>query len=412
MENRQCSLGIETEARFDTTSEMTTMRFVHFMSNSIPTLLPRTILSTSSKWIEYLEAVSHVFRAFAWSCFVFLCLPAMAAERRTHTLCDELLPHMRQSHIPDLAIAEFVHKEVNTYYCSVGTQQLAPGAVFEVASLSKAVFAAAVLALVQQGKLDLDRPLATYLPGPYRHEQNPFGQGPSDTVSDPRINRVTTRMVLSHTTGLPNWSRRQPLAFLADPGQKWGYSGEGYVYLQRAVETITGEPIQSFVQETVFGPLGMTRSSFVWRSDLPNKALLPHTANGSEGKPEHYTTGLASSTLYTTLDDYSKFVMALLYPKPGSVFALEETKQVEVDAEIKLEWGLGVAIEDRPRKAYFHWGANPGFQSFFMVQPVSGRGVLFLTDSDNGLDLVDEIVGRFIPGEHPVLRFPMLHPKD
>jgi hypothetical protein len=53
-----------------------------------------------------------------------------------------------------------------------------------------------------------------------------------------------------------------------------------------------------------------------------------------------------------------------------------------------------------------------GFQSFFMVQPSSGLGILFLTDSDNGLDLVDTVVARFIPGSHPALKFPMLHPQD
>ncbi len=83
-----------------------------------------------------------------------------------------------------------------------------------------------------------------------------------------------------------------------------------------------------------------------------------------------------------------------------------------VNDSIRIEWGLGLAIESAPTKSYFHWGANPGFQSFFMVQPASGRGVLFLTDSDDGLDLVDTAVAHFIPGKHPVLRFPMLHPKD
>ena len=286
------------------------------------------------------------------------------------------------------------------------------GAIFEAASLSKPVFAAAVLTLVQQGKLDLDRPLANYFPGPYRHQQNPFVHGPFDTVSDPRLSRVTARMVLSHTSGLPNWSHHQPLAFIADPGQKWSYSGEGYVYLQRVVETITGVDLQTFVQKVVFAPLGMAHSSFVWKPEFTRLVLFPHASDGSQGKSERYVSPIASSTLYTSLDDYAKFVSALLHPLPGSPIALEETKQVDVDPGITLCWGLGVALENTPNRAYFHWGANPGFQSFFMVQPSSGLGILFLTDSDNGLDLVDTVVARFIPGSHPALKFPMLHPQD
>jgi CubicO group peptidase (beta-lactamase class C family) len=319
---------------------------------------------------------------------------------------------MRQSHIPDVALASFAGGKVHTYSCTSQSQPLTPGAIFEAASLSKPIFAAAVLTLVQQGKLDLDRPLASYLSGPYRHEQNPFGHGTSDVVTDPRLASVTAHMVLSHTSGLPNWSRHQPLSFLANPGQKWSYSGEGYVYLQHVVETITGEDLQHFVQKAILDPLGMTDSSFVWRSDYAGKALAPHTSDGSQEEPEHYANALASSTLYTSLDDYAKFVAMLLHPPPGSPFAEEETKQVWVQRQIKLGWGLGLAVEDTPRKAYFHWGANPGFQSFFIVQPASGRGVLFLTDSDNGLDLVNDVVAKFLPGNHPVLRFPMLHPKD
>jgi CubicO group peptidase (beta-lactamase class C family) len=185
-------------------------------------------------------------RAFVWVGLLGFCLPVGVLGQPRQTVCGHLLPHMRESHIPDVALANFAGGKVHTYYCTSQPQPLAPGAIFEAASLSKPIFAAAVLTLVQQGKLDLDRPLASYLSGPYRHEQNPFGHGPSDVVTDPRLARVTARMVLSHTSGLPNWSRHQPLSFLANPGQKWSYSGEGYVYLQHVVETITGEDLQHF----------------------------------------------------------------------------------------------------------------------------------------------------------------------
>jgi CubicO group peptidase (beta-lactamase class C family) len=356
--------------------------------------------------------MSACYRALVCGCLLGPGLSAMAAGQRTSGVCDELLPQMRQSHIPDLALATFAKGNVHIYYCTAESHLLGSEAVFEAASLSKPIFSVAVLTLVQQGKLDLDRPLSTYLSEPYQHQQNPFGPGIDDAVTDPRLFRVTTRMVLSHTSGLPNWSRHQPLTFLTDPGQKWSYSGEGYVYLQRVVETITGEDLQTFMLKTVFDPLGMTHSSFVWRPEFAGQVRAPHAADGSQGESQHYANALASSTLYTTLDDYAKFILTLLNPPPGSPAALEETKQVEVNAKLKLGWGLGVAVEEVSRSAYFHWGANPGFQSFFMVQPASGRGVLFLTNSDNGLDLIDSLAARVVPGKHPALKFPMLHPKD
>ena len=360
----------------------------------------------------YRKSITSCSCALVCSCIVALSLPIPAAGQESVEICNELLPQMQQSHIPDLALASFANGNVHTYYCCVNSRLLGAKTVFEAASLSKPIFSAAVLTLVQQRRLDLDRPLSAYLSGPYQHEQDPFGPGKSDTVTDPRLSRVTTRMILSHTSGLPNWSRHQPLAFLADPGQKWIYSGEGYVYLQRVVESISGQDLQTFVQKNVFNPLGMTHSSFVWRPAFTGEFLTPHAADGSPSVPEYYTNALAASTLYTTLDDYAKFVSTLLHPRRGSVSALQETKQTDVDARLKLGWGLGVAVEEASRKVYFHWGANPGFQSFFMMQPASGRGVLFFTDSDNGLDLLDTVVAEFIPGDHPALQFPMLHPKD
>jgi CubicO group peptidase (beta-lactamase class C family) len=343
---------------------------------------------------------------------VFVVLVLATSPKTQASTCSDLKGKMSRSHIPDVAIAVLDRGRLQMYYCSLADTALSADSVFEAASLSKPVFAAAVLTLVRQGQLDLDRPLAAYLHGPYFHQQNPFGQGTSDAVTDSRFQRITARMILSHTSGLPNWSRHQPLTLLRDPGISWSYSGEGYVYLQKVIETITGKPLQTFVQSAVFTPLQMEHSSFVWEPKLAVQEMRPHAADGKAEAPAHYGLALASSTLYTTLDDYERFVSALLHPTTGSPFALEESEQVMVNPKLDLAWGLGVAIQTAPQKAYFHWGANPGFQSFFMVQPASARGVLFLTDSDNGLDLLDAVVSRFLPGKHPILRFPMLHPKD
>jgi CubicO group peptidase (beta-lactamase class C family) len=96
--------------------------------------------------------------------------------------------------------------------------------VFEAASLSKSVFAYGVLALCHAGLLDLDTPLTHYLPD-------------RSLCRDPRLEAITARTVLSHTTGFPNWRQRgKPLTIDRVPGESFGYSGDGYLYLQRVVE--------------------------------------------------------------------------------------------------------------------------------------------------------------------------------
>src|ERR1700733_1552304 len=126
--------------------------------------------------------------------------------------------------------------------------------VFEAASLSKCVFAYGVLKLVDEGKLNLDTPLTRYL-------GNNYG------VPDPRINLITARLVLTHSSGFPNWrefDNSKILQIHFNPGEKWSYSGEGVVYLSKVVEKITGVPLEDFMQQTVLKPLGMTASSYTW----------------------------------------------------------------------------------------------------------------------------------------------------
>src|SRR4030095_3449256 len=125
-----------------------------------------------------------------------------------------------------------------------------PYTVLDAASLSKPVFAYLVLQLVDQGKLKLDTLLADSLP--------------SYIVDDPRAASITIDHVLSHRAGLPN-SRNPdyPLRTYFQPGERFSYSGEGFLYLQRVIETVAGEKLDRLAQSLVVGPPGMNRSRFV-----------------------------------------------------------------------------------------------------------------------------------------------------
>src|SRR3954452_813452 len=115
--------------------------------------------------------------------------------------------------------------------------------IFAAASLTKPVFAAGVMTLVDAGALERDRPLSEYLPEPY-------------LVEDERAASITARMVLSHTTGFPNW-REGPLHLRWPPGTRWGYSGEGFSYLQLVVERLTGASVGRYLGDAILQPLGM-----------------------------------------------------------------------------------------------------------------------------------------------------------
>src|SRR5215471_12239255 len=192
--------------------------------------------------------------------------PLKAALKREDLVADleRLIPDlMKKADVPGLSIA--VIRDAQVMWCrgfgvaNVETRQpVDDNSVFEAASLSKPVFAYAVLKLVDAGKLDLDTPLTRYLPGAY-------------VENDDRLNLITARIVLSHRTGFPNWRPQgQPLKIHFRPGEKFSYSGEGVVYLQKVVEHITGEPFDAFMKRTVFDPLQMTASSYVWQDKYEN----------------------------------------------------------------------------------------------------------------------------------------------
>lgn len=138
---------------------------------------------------------------------------------------------------------------------------LTPDSIMAGASLSKAAFAYLVMQLIEQHKLDLDKPVQDYLPKPL-----PEYPAYADLAGDPRYRKITARMLLSHTSGFPNLRLLNPgrkLNINFEPDSRYAYSGEGIQLFQLEVETITGKPLESLMQERVFQPLGMSRTSML-----------------------------------------------------------------------------------------------------------------------------------------------------
>ena len=333
--------------------------------------------------------------------------PATSAEATVPRLERNIPELMKKDGVPGLAIA-VIRAGKTAWLHGFGMKEVRTGqpvtgeTVFEAASLSKPVFTYAVLKLVEQGKLRLDVPLTTYLPKPF-------------VSGDERLAKITARIVLSHRTGFPNWPADDgSVSIYFTPGERFSYSGEGYIYLQRVVEKITGKPLNEYMTEAVFTPLRMTSSSYVWRPDFD---ALTATGYDSDGKPTELwkpTEALAASSLNTTAKDYALFVEAILNGKGLKPATLREMKTPEIalDPECRicikhepkrlsksLFWGLGWGIERKDgTDALWHWGDNGSFKSFVMADPKTKSGVVMFANSENGLEVakpvVDEAMGR------------------
>ncbi|MBA4053682.1 MAG: serine hydrolase [Marivirga sp.] len=279
--------------------------------------------------------------------------------------------------------------------------------VFEAASVSKTVFAYAVMKLCEKGPLTLDEPLTRYLP-------KPFLEG------DPRLDLITARHVLSHRSGFQNWrTPEEPLKINFTPGTDFMYSGEGYNYLQSVVTQLTGKvnpnecgsyeadlkvcasDIGEYLVKNVLIPHGMTSSGYVWNDTLGKNEAMPHNLEGvpqSKGHPTAIDMARYASAggLITTAKDFSKFIIGLFTPEESDRYRLNRKSleemfrpQVKLREDQKIDgassWALGWAVQERENgNIVLHSGGQSGFRSLMMVSIERKSGFVMLTNGDIG----------------------------
>ena len=336
------------------------------------------------------------------ACLFSLCFPLARAEPIPSNLQTTIERLAREKQVCAVAYATIHAGKISSSGgasgCDRGRNPTADS-VFQAASLSKPVFAYAVLKLAREGLLNLDAPLVSYLPQGYFHIQNPFAFGKppiSDLVVAPEIQTVTARMVLRHTSGLPNWSS-DPLAFDFTPGTDWQYSGEGFMLLQRAIESITNQGLDEFVRGRLFDPLGMSNTAFRWKPQFAD-AFIP-------GMPKHMAIpeALAPFSLHTSANDYAKFLAALLDDQQAVQLIVQSPASVL--PKLGLGWGLGWGLERGEKETFlWQWGNNPGYRAFVMASTSSGHAVVMLTNSEEGLSMAEPIITTVLPGTHNVFR--------
>ncbi len=285
--------------------------------------------------------------------------------------------------------------------------------VFAGASFSKPLFGYLVMLLTEEGILDLDRPLQDYLSSAL-----PDYPAYADLAGDDRYQQITARMALSHSIGFPNYrwlTNDGRLSFLFEPGASYNYSGEGIQLLQMVVEEITEQSLEDLAQQRVFGPLGMSRSSYVWQPAYDENYAVPHDEFGRPKRLDKRTGADAAGSMVTTAGDYAQFVTALLNAAGEREATIEEMLQSQIaisstsmfgpgswedtdrDRHVSLSWGLGWGRFDCEHgRAFFHTGHDLGWQNYTVAYPDKGIGIVLLSNSDNFESVAREIVGKAI----------------
>lgn len=314
---------------------------------------------------------------------------------------EQLVPTvLTQRTVPGLAIA-LTHQRETIWsrgfgLSSTATRQLVtPTTIFEACSLSKPVVAYAALRLCDSGILQLDRPLATYLMKPY-------------LSNEPALAQLTLRHVLSHTTGLPNWrTSEQPLQVRWAPGTRFGYSGEGYLYLQYVIESLTQQPFAAFMQTAVLEPLQMLSSSFVWQEDFAARVAQGHETDQSAVEKWQPQTANAAYSLHTTIEDFACFMRAVLDTRHQTADSLSETYisrmfTPQISVQDSLTWGLGWGLyQDAAGTSFWQWGDNTWFTGFTLGWLEQDMSLVILTNSVYGLQACQDIVGCANGHPHP-----------
>ncbi|HEV2380614.1 MAG TPA: serine hydrolase [Terriglobia bacterium] len=308
---------------------------------------------------------------------------------------------------------------------------------FQAASISKPVSAAAVLHFVEAGKLDLDRDVNDYLKS-WKVPENDFTRG----------QKVTLRRILSHSAGLtvhgfagyeagkavPTLvqvlngeapANSEAIRVTLVPGSAFRYSGGGYTVMQQLLIDVLREPFPRIMQQTVLSKFGMSSSDFSQplRDDWRGSAAAGYQADGTPVAGKYHTyPELAAAGLWTTPSDLARFAMGIQDAYAGKSHAVISQKMAQQMLTGQIDHvGLGVALDGSGQTLRFsHSGGNEGFQCLFVAYAHTGQGAVVMTNSDNGGELINEVMfgiareyhwANFAPQERAVAKVdPKVYP--
>ncbi|GAB4234670.1 MAG: hypothetical protein Tsb0034_08480 [Ekhidna sp.] len=295
--------------------------------------------------------------------------------------------------IPALSIA-ILNGENTVYHHNYGFKDLEDSTrvdantLFEAASISKPFFSYAVMKLNEQEVLDLDDPLSNY----YVLE---------DLSHDPRHELLTTRMVLTHTTGLPNW-RTDSLKLEADPGKEHIYSGEGFEYLGRVISEIEQRDLNEILEQFLLEPFEMNYSTFIEDANTKFNKTTGHRNLEVSGRNISFSAHPAYG-LRTNAREFANFLGAV-HKTP--LFQEMRTPQFEIDSLKSVGLGLFIRKTDFGLK-YYHTGNNSNrFTGRFELYPDQDFGFVFFTNCEKEEEITSELLKLF-SNDYLISQYPL-----
>jgi len=270
--------------------------------------------------------------------------------------------------------------------------------LFNLASLTKPLISTTTLKLVSDGQWQLDEPLCNYWTDP-------------DVANDPLNKKLTTRHVLCHQSGLPNWRGNEPngkLSFAFEPGSQWKYAGEGFEYLRKALEIKFKTPIEKLVDSILFNPLDMKNTHFYWNKNMDTTRYAErYRADGTQYEKEKWYEANASNLVLSTLEDYGKFGVAIL--KGNFLSEAVQDEMIKTQAILKngKTFGLGWNVTRNLTKggyALTHTGRNRGQNTIIILLPEEKKGIIVFTNGDSGDKLYERIISEYLDSGKEILR--------
>ena len=273
--------------------------------------------------------------------------------------------------------------------------------IFNIASITKPVITVLTLKIVEAGQWDLDKPLSDYWIDP-------------DVIDNPYHKILTTRHILNHQSGFLNWRRQHPshkLTFEFKPGTNYQYSGEGFVYLGRALEKRFNKSLVELSDSILFKPLGMKDSRLYWDKHMDESRFAYwHDSKGNileTSTPKDRGVNAAGSML-TTIEDFCKFGIDVINGASLSSDIYDDMINPHVKINEHYARGLGwEIIKDLPNGEYAleHGGSDQGVKTITMLLPKSKRGIVVLTNSDNGMLVYNQIIKESLDVGESIIKY-------
>ena len=327
---------------------------------------------------------------------------------------DAEIPKILQNHAaPGVALA-FVNGSDILAFRSYGfadianSQEITESTMFNVGSISKLVTVWGVMQLVEQGKVDLDKPINQYLKR-WQIPESEFDE-----------TQVTLRNILSHTSGLSlgpygGWDSADKLSSIVDslngnnngagpvelihaPNSKWSYSGGGYSVVQLLIEDVSGMGFESYMQKHVFLPLNMTHSTFNITDDVMKSTATPYDQNGNITSMVYFNEKAAAG-LQTTTIDLARFNQAILRHEDGhyngSVVLSEQIIELMIEPAPNTGGGWSMSYRiDAENSSLGFAGFNRGWIALSRSMTDLNFGYVILTNSSIGavINEIDSLV--------------------